>query len=328
METFDNYEGEEGMYAKTFLINDKWNVNRWRVSWDSIKDYAKTFVGRPGIEYQPCPSCKRDHPEGTDFKDTLDIQEQYRKSTIIKILLDEANRKAMAIHKVHDKELWERMQQGRIQYVSPAVLPIHASMYHTAGGNHTDATDWEGLHLAFVDIPAYGEPAHITHTCQGSDCQGALLKAAIAPIDDTTEPEKHNDTGKDEKVIPGTKPDGSESMRASEGIANSENLENIQQVRLHTKEKKLKKDKCGGKKVNLKAALEATEMNLLLAEIEQHHRPRLFRPKKGEDPDDGDWYWRTLPDGRKMRFKADEDMTKKLKRWKDTQRKSKKKNSK
>jgi len=192
----------------------------------------------------------------------------------------------MAIHKFHDRDLWEKIQRGEVSFVSPSVFPINATLRHTDNGHYTDASDWEGLHLAYVDDPAYDQKANITHTCQGESCQGALLKA-------------------------------------SEGQANSENLDNIQQVRLHTKSN-LKKSTKKCKDVNLKEKLEATEMNILLSKIDRHHKPQLFKPKKGEDPDEGDFYWRTLPDGRKMRFRADEDMTKKLKRWQETRKKSKK----
>ena len=50
-EVFDNFNGVEGTYIKSFLISDKINLNDWQTTHEANITNLDTFLGRPGIHY-------------------------------------------------------------------------------------------------------------------------------------------------------------------------------------------------------------------------------------------------------------------------------------
>lgn len=172
-------------YIKTFLISDERNSNGWRVSWDSIKKNAKTFIGKPGIEYQKCGQrgCLLDHTGGEDYEDSLHQQERYRVSTITDVQLDEGTHTAYAIHKIENPEFAEKIKKGEIRYLSPSIWPNKEKtlMYRMSENDewYIDTTDWTGIHDAFVDIPAFGSKAKVVKHCTEGDCRKELLNPQL-----------------------------------------------------------------------------------------------------------------------------------------------------
>jgi len=43
IEILDEFDGEKGVFLKTFAFNDKRNKNGWRAPWDSVKRNIPTF---------------------------------------------------------------------------------------------------------------------------------------------------------------------------------------------------------------------------------------------------------------------------------------------
>ena len=168
------YEDDGKLYVKTFLIDDQRNNNGWRASWNSIKNNVKSFHGRPGIEYFICDihGCNRDHTAGDTLKDSEHEQESYRVTTIVDTILDEATHTAYAIHRVDDKQFAEKIEKGEIKYLSPSIWPNREKTTLTLSEHdewYIDTTDWEGLHDAWVDSPAYGHKARIVGACKGDE---------------------------------------------------------------------------------------------------------------------------------------------------------------
>ena len=170
---------------KTFLISDVRNKNQWRVSWNSIKQYAKSFVGFPGIAYEKCEmgSCDLDHTQGATYEGSLENQKEYIVSNIIDVVFDEVNHTAWAIHEVLDDEFWEEIRAGRIKYVSPAIWPSKEHVVVIEPGEDgiplVDCTKWQPLHLAFVHEPAYGITAEVrAHCTGGAECYSEVLQAS------------------------------------------------------------------------------------------------------------------------------------------------------
>ena len=169
------------LYVRTFLIDDTRNSNGWRVSWPSIKKYAKTFKNKPGIEYTVCDQkgCHLDHTTAPSYEESKHVQRKYKKSTITDIQLDHANHTAYAIHRIDSPKLAKKIVGGQIKYLSPSVWPDQEHTTHklkvtqdAQGGYngqwHIDTTKWRGLHEAWVDVPAYGDKARITEQCMGT----------------------------------------------------------------------------------------------------------------------------------------------------------------
>lgn len=183
IETLDEFEGKSGQYFKTFALNDKRNKNGWRAVWEGIVRHIDSFKKRPGIEFMKCDEdgCDLDHTEAQTKELSLQVQEPFRKTTIVGTQLDEPNHKSYFIHESHDPEFFEKVKSGEIKYVSPSIWP-RSGGYEIVGQMENgapmiDVYDWDGLHDAFVNKPAFGDDAKITATCEGIDCPVKLLTA-------------------------------------------------------------------------------------------------------------------------------------------------------
>jgi hypothetical protein len=185
IEFLDEYNGEKGQFVKTFALNDQRNKNGWRVTWESIKNNISDFSknARPGIEYVKCENsiCDLDHIDSSTYQKSLEIQEPFRKTTIIDYTLDENTHTSFFIHRVEDPEFFTKLQSQEIRFVSPAIWPISGE--YTILGQmpnglpKLDVYGWLALHDAFVNNPAFGDEAKIVATCEGEGCQMRLLTA-------------------------------------------------------------------------------------------------------------------------------------------------------
>lgn len=183
IETLDEFEGKSGQFIKTFALNDKRNKNGWRAVWEGIVKHLDSFKKRPGIEFMKCneDGCDLDHTEAQTKEMSLQVQEPFRKTTIVGTQLDEPNHKSYFIHESLDPEFFEKVKSGEIKYVSPSIWP-RSGGYEIVGQMENgapmiDVYDWDGLHDAFVNKPAFGDDAKITATCEGKGCPVKLLTA-------------------------------------------------------------------------------------------------------------------------------------------------------
>lgn len=183
--TLDSWKGKKGQFVRTFGINTKRNSNEWKVSWKSIKQHINTAINRPGIEYEKCKEgkCDLDHVEANTFEGVIKKQKPFERTKIVDFVLDEETETADLIHEVHDKEFFEKLKSGEIQYVSAMVWPATGG-YEIHGKGRADlpivdAEHWQFVHHAFLkDNPAYGkDTAKVKTTCEGSDCQIQMLSS-------------------------------------------------------------------------------------------------------------------------------------------------------
>ena len=186
IELLDEYFGKKGRFVKTFAINDKRNKNGWRATWEGIKKNIHTFLddgGRPGIEYVACDGtvCDLDHTDGTTKEISIDVQEDFRVTTLIDFTLNEDTHTAYFIHEVLSDETWEKLEKQLLKFVSPSLWPkeggfdIIGTMPN--GLPKLDVWEWDGLHTAFVNNPAFGDEARVTAMCEGENCHMKLLSA-------------------------------------------------------------------------------------------------------------------------------------------------------
>ncbi|MBL4818000.1 MAG: hypothetical protein JKY15_02035 [Deltaproteobacteria bacterium] len=197
IEVLDSFNGEKGIFLKTFAISDRRNKNGWRATWESILKHIKSFQDneRPGIQYEKCvgTDCDLDHTDGTTKENNVNVQEEFRVTTIVDHTLDYEDHKAFFIHKLEPGpiplEFLEKVKSGEVDSVSPSIWP-EAGGFDILGtmpnglpklGVH----EWEGLHDAFLTKnPAFGDEAKITAICEGNDCHMKLLTAAQLKADD------------------------------------------------------------------------------------------------------------------------------------------------
>ncbi len=166
--------------ARFWTLDASLNTNGWRATLRSIERNAGTFMGKPGVLYNRCMlgRCVADHPPGDPSKPcqhVLEIQEPYRVSTIVDVEVTPESR-VYTVHEVHDDAIWERITRGPAMFVSPSLCPHPGTVEYGSpdewGRPVSTLNEWEALHLAFVDVPAYGPKATMVSSCQGAECGG------------------------------------------------------------------------------------------------------------------------------------------------------------
>lgn len=174
------FEDESGKWGKFFLISPARNVNRWRVTKDSIPKRIKTFVGRPFIS-EP----NLEHFGAENMASPLEIiqkQDEFRMGLIKKVIYNPKTEEGDALvlfDKTPEAErVWHDLKAGNAFYVSPAI----AGEFVDIAGERI-YQDWFGLHLARVANPAYGVfHASIKATCEGDEkkcVQNLIATAAV-----------------------------------------------------------------------------------------------------------------------------------------------------
>jgi len=179
------FEDETGKWGKFFLISPDRNVNRWRVTRESVPKRLKTFEGRPFIS-EP----NLEHFGAENMSSPLEIirkQEEFRMGEIKKVTYSPKTEEGDALV-LFDKSpeaerVWDDLKAGNAFYVSPAI----AGEFVDVDGERI-YQDWFGLHLARVANPAYGVfHASIKATCEGDErkCIQNLIATASAKTNDT-----------------------------------------------------------------------------------------------------------------------------------------------
>lgn len=206
----DVFEQNGKLYLKTFLIDDSVNQANWGVRSEYIAKHINRFVGRPFIL-----TAHRNHPYEfygairEDYNDLpgtinryLHAQEKYRIGTIKKVeprpsstssieaagesrasssLPAVSDNAWFAYIEITDPVAISAFKAGNIpKYVSPTIFRLSHS------DKPEETTDFEPLHLAAVDIPAYGfDKAGIRGSCEGDlvKCSSQLSQAS-ASIED------------------------------------------------------------------------------------------------------------------------------------------------
>jgi len=153
--TAGQYVRPDVTILKTFFINDKVNVNKWKATWEGLKKDAEELPGVPLVLQEDLQ-----HPK-------YSVQEMFDRGTIFDYEIDEENHKIIVYVRITDPSIVERIKSGELQYVSPAVIPRGDETLHKEGD--VDVLDRTlPLHLCIVGEPAYGkDEAKMTHLCSG-----------------------------------------------------------------------------------------------------------------------------------------------------------------
>jgi hypothetical protein len=157
-EIFDEFNGVQGTYIKSFLISDIVNLNKWQATHEANLSNLDSFLGRPGIHYINPENNKRDHTGATTFEKSLQLQELYRVASIIAVGSEIATKKNWQISKMVDESITEKIRSKEIKWISPSIWPDEDAVEiidHTDGTKIDVVHGYRGLHYAFVDEPAY-----------------------------------------------------------------------------------------------------------------------------------------------------------------------------
>ena len=140
---------------KTFFIDDTVNANDWQATWEGLKMDAQELQGVPLVLQEDL-----EHPK-------FSVQKYFDRGTIFDYDIDEAAHKIVVYARITDPTIVDRIRDGELEFVSPAVIPRGSESMHNENG--VDILDRTlPLHLAIVSNPAYGkDKAKMTHLCSG-----------------------------------------------------------------------------------------------------------------------------------------------------------------
>lgn len=182
-------DDSNGYYLKVFLVDDSINGAKWRIKTDYIPKHIDKFVGKPFIltkeHYHPLEfenvSIDYNDVPGTVSR-LLDIQDKYKIGTIRKV--ERSINPAQAAYGATWNAYVEITDPTAIQAFKSGYTPRYVSASVFRLNQHEspqETTDFEPLHLAAVDNPAYGiHKAGVRGTCNGNltKCSKQLAQAS------------------------------------------------------------------------------------------------------------------------------------------------------
>lgn len=183
------------LYVKAFLLDSSLNLNKWRVTKDSVDKNINSFIGKPLVLTE-----NFDHPTPNDgepesLNHWLSYQESFRVGTIIDIVTKPNpafdSTIYYAIIEIQDDNLKQSLKDNTVPiYVSPGIaelVPVSSVANAKArliDGEFVDeVSNWTGVHLAVVSEPAFGiKKAVISDQC-GGDKESCLLQLRKAHVE-------------------------------------------------------------------------------------------------------------------------------------------------
>jgi len=168
LEILKKFQGKEGFFIKKFLISDKFNANRWRVTWEAILQDVEGFEGQP-IVLTP----DKDHPSVAE-------QDNYKVGEILKVELDEMFHKVYQYSEITDPVAQQMILNEEVEFGSPTVViysPETRDEVELGDGRiETTLHRFIAAQDALVGNPAYGkEVDNIPAVCTG-DGPGCAMK--------------------------------------------------------------------------------------------------------------------------------------------------------
>lgn len=182
-------DDKNGYYLKVFLVDDSINAAKWRIKTDYIPKHIDKFVGRPFI-------LTKEHYHPLEF-DSLNIDYNDVPSTVNKLLETQDKYKIGTIRKVERsinpaQAAYGATWNAYVEITDPVAIQafkngytpryVSASIFRlNQNESPQETTDFEPLHLAAVDNPAYGvHKAGVRGACQGNlgKCSKQLAQAS------------------------------------------------------------------------------------------------------------------------------------------------------
>lgn len=183
------FQQDNRFFVKTYLLDDSINKNRWGVKPEYISKHIMKFEGKPLLltpdtfhphEFEHVTEDK-DHQKNIDEYKRL--QEKYVIGKILNVNLHQgSNAHYNALIEITDAKAIQSFKEGKVPlYVSPSIYRLNPQ-------DPSDAiTDYEPIHVAIVDNPAFGaHKANIRAQCQGDivGCSRMLSQAGSVSSSD------------------------------------------------------------------------------------------------------------------------------------------------
>ena len=171
-EILEEYKGNKGFFIKSFLFDDTFNQNEWRITAEAIKRDTKSFLDKEFFG-KTAPFIIRDdrmHPTPGFNESMIDLQEPARVGNFIdfgfeeKNFSDGATIKAWQISEIIEDWAKDAIRSKEVQFISPSVRARDETIDEDG---RAVITAFIGSHNAGVDNPAYGmQKAQIKGVCE------------------------------------------------------------------------------------------------------------------------------------------------------------------
>jgi hypothetical protein len=158
--------GSKDLWIRSFLINTKYNARGWAVDPSTILQNVYSIVGKPLVLDENPITGKADHPRWDTHKSAeANLLEQGKKAigVVEKVFYDKETDSYYADSRVTDPHAREYIRQFHGKKV-----PIHVSpqlVYDSKTEQPNYYKNWQFVHLAVVDKPAYGPQAQAIGAC-------------------------------------------------------------------------------------------------------------------------------------------------------------------
>jgi len=169
-DVIDNFKDETGFFIKTFFADATFNLNRWGVTKQALKENMKTALEKrfPGNKTAPfiiMDSFGHPNPNAELGEDMVTMQERWRVGDIIDAGFDEKTQRAYTVAKIFDAVAIKMIQDNQVNFVSPS---MRATEEMQLADGRVVITKFKVNHNAGVKKPAFGNvKAQIRGRCTG-----------------------------------------------------------------------------------------------------------------------------------------------------------------
>jgi hypothetical protein len=182
------------LYLVYYALDSSLNLNGWSVSPGSLERNIRSFIGKPVVLKNKDPLNPNDAPQTGNFihpilrnaslEENLNYQQQFAVGRINNVSLNPEKGWRFDVE-ITDKQMKQAYKAGTFEFQYPRhVSPQIATFPDRFPGERNDNVEhWHGLHLAFVDYPAYGfQKTDMKGKCYGSEqmCKIELRSAAAS----------------------------------------------------------------------------------------------------------------------------------------------------
>jgi hypothetical protein len=181
------------LFLVYYALDSSLNLNDWSVSPESLERNIRSFIGKPVVLKQKDPFNLNDIPQTGNFvhpilknanlEENLNYQQQFAVGRINDVSLNPQKGWRFDVE-ITDPQMKQAFKSNTFatkypKWVSPQIATFPDRFL---GESNTNIEHWHGIHLAFVDYPAYGfQKTDMKGKCYGSEqmCEIQLRSASF-----------------------------------------------------------------------------------------------------------------------------------------------------
>jgi hypothetical protein len=190
---------DDRLFLVYYALDSSLNLNGWNVSQQSLERNIRSFIGKPVVLKNKDSFNPNDGPQKGNFvhpilknaslEENLNYQKQFSVGRINDVSLNPQKGWRFDVE-ITDPQMKRAFRDNTFgnkypRYVSPQIATFPDIF--PGESNNINVEHWHGLHLAFVDYPAYGfQKTDMKGKCFGSEqmCKIELRSASTVKQND------------------------------------------------------------------------------------------------------------------------------------------------